>query len=182
MTELGRKQAEAVGRRVEGFLRESEAVLYSSDMTRARETAEIVGFVLGRKPAFHAGLREWSDALALERKMRPVKRDPQPGESFLDWRPCPEHETWREFLARVSAFMEQLSSADLNGATPVLVLHGGSLSNVVIWWLGIPLDVLPETTCFSATPGSMSVLKKNRYGNPVVERLNDTSHLAACGG
>jgi broad specificity phosphatase PhoE len=56
---------------------------------------------------------------------------------------------------------------------PVLVTHGGTLSNLVVAWLGLPLDVLPERTCFSAIPGSISVLKRNRYGNPMIDRLND---------
>jgi len=38
--------------------------------------------------------------------------------------------------------------------------------------------VLPERTPFACSPGGISLLKTNKYGNPVVAYLNDTSHLA----
>ena len=98
--------------------------------------------------------------------------------SLFDWRPFPEAETWREFYARVAATMEHVAQEHNEDDLPVLVVHGGTLSNIVVWWLGLPLDALPERTCFAASPGSVSMLKRNQYGNPVIERLNDRAHLA----
>ncbi len=59
----------------------------------------------------------------------------------------------------------------------LLVVHGGTLSNTVAWWLRLELDAMPERTPFAASPASITVLKTNRFGNPVLDRLNDTAHL-----
>lgn len=74
--------------------------------------------------------------------------------------------------------MDGVTEQHPDGGLAIFIVHGGTLSNIIVWWLGIPLDVLPERTCFSATPGSLSILKRNGYGNAVVERLNDRAHLA----
>ena len=182
LTPLGRAQAQALGKRLSRWLGAEDVRLLSSDMTRAKETADIVGAALGQKAILRPELREWSDPLGLERRTRPEWRGPNSSESLFDWRPFPDHESWREFHERVSQFMSSLLQDKDGARTPVLVVHGGTLSNVVVWWLGIPLDVLPERTCFAASPGSISVLKKNRYGNPVIETLNDCSHLTGIDG
>lgn len=178
LTALGKRQARMVAERLSEWCATCSVSLYSSDMTRARETAEVLGQRLHIEPQLHAELREWSDPLALARRSKPTSSSSQDGQSLLDWRPYDEHETWREFYARVSGFMARLSQDDFEGAAPVVVTHGGTLSNIVVWWLQIPLDVLRERTCFAATPGSISVLKRNRYGTPVIETLNDRAHLA----
>jgi len=181
LTAFGQAQARAVGDWLAQWLAEEGVRLFSSDMTRAKETADIVGAALGQRPVLRAELREWSDPLALERKAFATSPAPSTSESLFDWRPFPGHESWREFHQRVSLVMTSLVQSEDDARTPVLVVHGGTLSNVVVWWLGIPLDVLPERTCFAASPGSLSVLNKNRYGRPVIERLNDRSHLAGLG-
>jgi len=195
LTELGRAQAEAVANRVADLTQGAQVRLFSSDMTRARETAEIVAAEIHCKPSFQPELREWSDPNILEHKTRPEWSDAQaltretssdwtgrlPKEHLFDWRPYDTHETWREFLARISAFMDPLANELDEETLPVLVLHGGSLSNVVVWWLGLPLDSLPDRYCFGGRPGNISILKTNRHGNPVIDRLNDTAHLDALG-
>ena len=71
--------------------------------------------------------------------------------------------------------MEELVGT--NGPMPIIVAHGGTLSNIVTWWLRLPLDALPERNPFSGSPGGITFLKKNQHGNPVVGYLNDTAHL-----
>ena len=95
--------------------------------------------------------------------------------SLFDWKGFPSAETWREFYRRVGDYMTALDEEQ--ETTVLIVTHGGTLSNIVAWWLRLPLDVLPERTPFAASPGSLTVLCKNRWGNPVIERLNDVSHL-----
>ena len=179
LTELGYRQAQAVAKRLTAMATGRDVRLYTSDMTRAHETARIVGSILDRQPILRPELREWSDPHALNRTSSPPWTDPEPDGNIFDWRPYPEHETWREFLHRVADFMNGLAGILPDDALPVLIVHGGTLSNIVVWWLRLPLDHLPEFTCFAATPGSLSILEKNPYGNPVVERLNDQSHLDA---
>ena len=179
LTEFGQRQAECVARRLRDEFDGRPCRVYASPMKRASETAEIVSVELGVSPQVVHDLHEYLGRFALERTEDgedwPIDRS---NWSLFDWRPFPEGETWREFYARVAAAMECIAQEHDEDSLPVLVVHGGTLSNIVVWWLGLPLDALPERTCFSASPGSLSVLAKNECGNPVIERLNDRGHLA----
>jgi broad specificity phosphatase PhoE len=74
--------------------------------------------------------------------------------------------------------------AEREEETVIIVTHGGTTSNIVAWWLGLKLDWLTAHTPFTGGPGSVHLLRTNRLGNRVVDRLNDQTHLhaAALGG
>ncbi len=148
-------------------------------MTRAVETATIINGKLDAPLETVYELHEYNGRFALERTEDGQERTVDESKwSLLDWRPFPEGETWREFYTRVAAAMDGVAERHSDKELPLFCVHGGTLSNIVVWWLGIPLDVLPERTCFAAAPGSVSILNKNQYGNPLIEGLNDRAHLA----
>ena len=180
LTEFGQRQAQCLAKRLCDEACGRPCCLYTSPMKRATETAEIIGVSLGTTPQTVSGLHEYNGRFPLERAEDGKEWTVDNSNwSLFDWRPFPEAETWREFYARVAAAMDTLAQQSGDGEPPIFVIHGGTLSNIVVWWLGLPLDVLPERTCFSASPGSLSILKKNRCGNPIIERLNDRAHLGA---
>ncbi len=183
LTGLGRRQAEAVAARLKQDLADTPCRLYSSDLKRAAQTAEIVGEALGLATQFAPELREFDGGSAAGKSRRWAEENfsPEWATSLFDSRPCPGAETWREFQARVSNYMDGLVEKHGPQYLPILVVHGGTLSNIVVWWLRLPLDDLPERTPFAASPASISVLRRNQYGNPVIERLNDRSHLYRTG-
>jgi len=178
LTDLGQRQAELVAARLREMIGDSPSRIYTSKMQRSVETAEILGHEFGVDPQAIDGLHENNGHFAMERNENgegwQIDRS---NWSLFDWRPFPEAETWREFHARVCAAMNEIEDMHPDGAIPIVVLHGGSLSNAVVWWLRLELDAMPERTCFAAQPASISVLAKTKFGNPVIERLNDTSHL-----
>ena len=58
LSELGVKQANRIGEILKAELSEKRFVMYSSDLLRARQTAEIIGNCLGLTPVFRKELRE----------------------------------------------------------------------------------------------------------------------------
>ena len=58
LTELGRKQAKCTGERLLELLSNAFVNLYSSDLSRAGETAQIIGQILARVPVPIEELRE----------------------------------------------------------------------------------------------------------------------------
>ena len=58
LSELGKIQAGNIGRKLSRELRDKNFVMYSSDLARARQTAEIVGKQLGITPILRRELRE----------------------------------------------------------------------------------------------------------------------------
>lgn len=178
LTDLGRRQAACLGSRLERELGTAPCRLYTSDLRRAAQTAKFVADAIGLAAIRVVELREWGCPAPADLQPGPIA---SPGDERLrflfDTRPAPHIETWREFHARVSGFMDHLAGQLDPGRLPVVVTHGGTLSNIVVRWLGLPLDALPERTPFAASPGSISILRRNEHGNPVIERLNDRTHL-----
>ena len=152
-------------------------------MQRAKETAAIVAQTLNVSVQFVPELREWNGHLAVER-LEPGEEWPRfqgPPSALMDWRPFPSGESWREFYSRVGRRMTQLAAEQGVDELPILVAHGGSVSNVVGWWLGLPLDALPDRSPFKTTPGALSLLRRNKYNKPEVAVLNDRMHLYIAG-
>jgi broad specificity phosphatase PhoE len=182
LTETGRRQAQLLAQRLHKELEERPCRIHTSRMQRAMETARIIGECLHAEPQAAADLHELNGRFAMARtEDEPERVVDNSNWSLFDWRPFPQAETWRQFHARVCAAMEQIARGHPAECVPIVVAHGGTLSNIVAWWLRLPLDVLPERTPFAASPGSITVLKTNKFGKPVVDRLNDTAHLDVAG-
>jgi len=182
LTSLGRRQAACLASRLHDELGQTSCRLYASDMTRAFETADIIGGQIGQTPSRIPELREWNGRFAVERtEIEEERTIDESNGSLFDWRPFPEAETWREFHARVSIWLDELATQDDPTDVPILVMHGGTKINIILWWLGLALDALSERAPFAGMPGSITVLNRNRSDNPVVDRLNDAAHLYSCG-
>jgi broad specificity phosphatase PhoE len=126
LNETGRRQAHELADRMAG---EGIISLWTSDLSRARETAEIVGERIGLKPQLDARLREadrgrWEGRLFID-----IERE-EP-ELYAAWRRAgegfrfPGGESLRDQLDRVSAALSDIRST---GELPALtVAHGGSI-------------------------------------------------------
>lgn len=124
----GREQAHALAARLGG---EGIRVLYSSPLSRARETAEIVGAALGLEPILDARLVEADTGAWTGRLYSDVVAD-EPG-AFDRWRAVdptfrfPDGESVAEQAARVAAALADVAA----GPLPALVVtHGGSIRSV----------------------------------------------------
>jgi broad specificity phosphatase PhoE len=146
-------------------------------MRRARQTAEVLAEALSCTVATVPGLREFNGTLAIEERPFSVSTAIPEGVSIFDWRQAEHGETWREFHQRVCRCMQELEEAASDDHEVVAVVHGGTLSNIVVWWLGLELDSLPDRSPFAASPGSLTVLDTNTFGKHTVDRLNDCCHL-----
>ena len=126
LNDFGRRQAEALAERLAG---DGIDAIYASDLSRARETAEIVGARLGLPVVLEPGLRErnwgtWEGLTGSERD-----RVEYVGEA-------PEEHAAR-VLAAVRAIAERHP-----GRRVVVVTHGGSLRRVQAAAYGMALPVV----------------------------------------
>jgi probable phosphoglycerate mutase len=126
LNDTGRRQARELAEKVAG---DGIASLWASDLSRARETAEIVGERIGMTPALDQRLREgargrWEGSL-----MQDIERA-EP-ELYAAWRRggaqfrFPEGESLLEQQLRVTEALSEIHAA---GPLPALVVcHGGSI-------------------------------------------------------
>jgi broad specificity phosphatase PhoE len=179
LTDLGRRQAACLASRLKQELEGMPARLGCSDLKRALQTAEIVGQEIGVTPQLVPELREFNNGIAagmMREEADKIRREL--AEPFVDWQPYPQSETWRQFYWRVAGCMDRL----VEGQEELLlvVTHGGTLVNVVTWWLQLDIEWLSGLS-FGAHPTSISVLRINHWGDHELGRLNDTAHLYAAG-
>jgi broad specificity phosphatase PhoE len=107
--------------------------LWSSDLSRARETAEIVGAAIGLRPRLDWRLREGARGRWEGHLFEEIERD-EP-ELYAAWRRAgaefrfPAGESLREQQQRVTAALQDIHRA---GPLPALaVCHGGSIRVVL---------------------------------------------------
>ena len=178
LTDLGRRQAKELAERVGSLWGGEDFSLYTSDLHRAKETADIIAKKCGIKPLATPALREMNNGKACGlTEIEAVKIANHTTENdVLDWRHYPGSETWREFNQRVEEFMEDIDSCSNNRLA--IVAHRGTLINIFLWWLGYDLanyQKLPVS--LTTAPGSISFLRYNKWGEKTIEFVNDYSHL-----
>ena len=177
LTELGIQQAQAVADRLKDELKE-EYTVYSSDLMRAKQTAEIICEKLGKTPQFAVEIREHNPGIVSGMHIDEAKKllrevsDPS-----LDWRPFPEAESAGEFYNRVSGFMDKLIQRE---AHVFIVSHGGTIQNIIRWWIGSPLSDYYRVG-YGIANTSVTVLDSTESRERRIERLNDTAHYSRIG-
>ncbi len=126
LNDTGRRQAAELAERVAPL---DLASLWSSDLSRARETAEIVGARVGLTPRLDPRLREANRGRWEGHRFIDIERD-EP-DLYAAWRRAGEQfrfpggESLREQRDRVKASLADIRSA---GPLPALVVcHGGSI-------------------------------------------------------
>jgi 2,3-bisphosphoglycerate-dependent phosphoglycerate mutase len=173
LSEEGRRQASHLGRRLAG---RTFAGLYTSDLKRAAETAQLVGRAVHIDPTTMAELREiflgqW-EGLRTEEL---ASRFPEAWASWTvepNWDLVPGGEGSAAFEARVGRALDQLFDRHPQGDV-LAVTHGGVIQIALHHVVGRPgRGIFP----FRIQNASVSVLEK-RNGRVVVSGVNDIGHL-----
>jgi probable phosphoglycerate mutase len=145
LTDQGRREAERLRERLQTF---DLALVLTSPMRRARETADICG--VGERAEVDDRLQEW-DYGAYEGVTTPEIRETVPG--WTVWSgPCPDGETVKQVGARADVVLARLEPVD---GTVAVFSHGHFLRVLIARWLGLaPTD----GRLFALRTGTLSVL------------------------
>jgi len=173
LSELGERQCRAQAARLRGV---KLAGLFSSDLLRARRSAELIGAPHGLTPTTLPALREmamgrWDGLTAAEIR----RREP---EAFADWMarvgefPFPEGESVPDLVARAVPAFEALAAAHTGDAIAI-VAHGGTNRALLCHALGLPLGRL---LAFGQDYGALTVLEASA-GGWALRRMNERPML-----
>lgn len=182
LTELGIKQAENIGKNLAREFGDNKYILFSSDLIRAKHTAEIIASYLGLEPIYTNALREFDLGEAIGHTKEWARNNQKclvfPG--TVDWaqsifeRPFENAETKAEVWKRVSIFLDQIMSN--TDKDIIIVSHDGTLSILFALWLGLDIEYLNKIN-LSGKTGGVSFLSEDDNGNRIISRLNDMSYL-----
>lgn len=173
LTEKGKLQAKKTAIRL---LNENIDVIYSSDLKRAKKTAEIIGNVLNLNITPLKCLRE-------------IYFGSWEGQSFelLNSKYEKEHKLWlmepHKFNKEGAENLHQLQERAMLGINKILnvdigkniliVSHGATLKTIILGLLDMDLKYYNKLTLGNA---SISIIEFRDY-NKVLKLFNDTSHL-----
>lgn len=172
LSAIGLRQAEAVARAVAEF---KPVALFSSDLLRARVTAEAAARATGLTLQTDPALRECSfgawEGLTFDQiqTLHP--------EAYAEWQRNAHHsppggESIVQVATRMSDAVAHIREK-FDGQVVALVAHGGCLQAMLCHALGIPPRAFWP---FRLEPASLSELALYEPG-PVLYRVNDTHHL-----
>jgi broad specificity phosphatase PhoE len=173
LNEQGRAQAAALAERLD---RETIDAVWTSDLSRARETAEIVCTRLGMTAGITTELREidvggW-EGMRFEQIRESHPEAVAARERGEDIPRGGTGERVAEFQARVVSGLER-AAATAPGGTLLLVVHGGVVKALVGHLLDVPLHNIGRIT--SGQNASLSEIKFGK-GGPQLVRLNESHH------
>lgn len=175
LTVLGLAQAGALARRL---VSEPSGALYSSDLGRARKTAEIIAAKTGQNIRFDARLRERHLGIFQGLSKPEIKQNfPEERRLFKTAGPAyvvPGGESARQAAARMLECLGEVASQHA-GETVVVIAHGGTVTALLTHTLGLPLDA-PRR--FERPNASWNVFSCNA-GQWLLETWGDVSHLNA---
>ena len=184
LTELGVEQAKRMGKRLAEEVGHKEYVIYSSDLLRAKHTANLVADFFDTTPVLTAALREMNLGEAVEKSKDWARKNVRcpvwPG--TIDWpayiedQPFIGAESKKDVWNRLLCFYNQLMKNDEENI--ILVSHDGTLSIFYALWLGFDIPMLNDFQ-LSGCQGGVSFLRQDAHGHRMISRLNDPSYI--CG-
>jgi broad specificity phosphatase PhoE len=132
LNDTGRRQAVELAAR---FASTSVDALYSSDLARARETADVIGESLGLPVSLDPRLREvdvgeWSGLTSLEIEARYPERDRARRDGATPWT---RGESYEAMSARVLRALDEIATAHEPGRV-LVITHGGPMR--AVWLAG----------------------------------------------
>ena len=173
LSDLGRRQAQLLARRFQPIAIEA---LYSSPLSRALETARLIGEVIGREPVIDPRLTELNYGSWESRIFAEVKRT-DPIYRSWDADPAavapPEGETGIELLDRAWPFMADVAQRHPSGNV-VVVCHKTVCRLLACHIMGVPLAEYRRR--LPMQNAAVNILETAGQNWSVVA-LNDTSHL-----
>ena len=177
LTERGISQANALSNRLQVLLDGLEFTLFSSDLLRASETAEIITTRFKKEIIYLRDLRELNNSVAVNLTNNDARKIMNPPtEPLEDWISFDGGESWRMLYSRVTKVLKHISSIEEKRA--VVVSHGNTLRCIILSWLDIPLK---DRISFDLHTCSITWLRVNRLGQRTIRKLNECGHLAMLG-
>lgn len=176
LTDLGREQARALARRLvcEGW---SLSAIHTSDLSRAAETAQILGDAL-RAPVFpDERLREHDVGILTGLTLAQIEQQYPEIRRALHHDPVlpviPGEESQDAFCLRVVSMLDQIRSSHSGEQAVAIVSHGRTLGMILVHLLGLDPD---RRMPFRFGNTSLSVVELYPHRN-LLASLNDLCHL-----
>lgn len=174
LSELGVKQAKNIGEKLKEELAGKEFVMYSSDLLRAKQTAEIIANYLGITPILRNELRERNLGKCCGKSVQWLRENIEQQEKTVDDRLFSDAESRRDEWNRLKPFFDEIVSNDEENI--IIVSHGDLLSVFNTMFMGLNVEALNSFEIFGLS-GGVSYMFENNEGKRFIKRISDMSYI-----
>ena len=174
LSELGVEQADRIGERLKAELSEKKFVMYSSDLLRAKQTAEIVGQYLGLIPILRTELRERNLGKCCGKSVQWLRENLEKQEKTIDDRLFSDAESRRDEWKRLQPFFDEVMASDDENI--IIVSHGDLLSVFNTMFLGLSIETINTSEMFGLA-GGVSYMFENNERKRFIRRMSDMSYV-----
>ena len=174
LTETGRQQADNIGRKLKDELAEKNFVIYSSDLLRAKQTAEIISEHLGNTPVLKKELRERNLGKCCGKSVQWLRENIECQEKTVDDRMFSDAESRRDVWNRLKPFFDGIMSDDSENI--IIVSHGDLLSVFNTMFQGLDVETINNCELFGLA-GGVSHMFENDGGKRFIKRISDMSYI-----
>ena len=174
LSKLGIEQANKIGENLKKLVNGKQFVMYSSDLLRARHTAQIVGSYLGVTPVLQPELRERNLGKCVGKSVQWLKENLEMQERTIDDRLFSDAESRRDEWNRLAPFFDMIMENEEENI--IIVSHGDLLSVFNAMFLGLGVDFLDRGELFGFA-GGVSFLAVTDVGKRIIKRMGDLSFM-----
>ncbi|MEW4353965.1 histidine phosphatase family protein [Streptococcus pneumoniae] len=174
LSELGRKQAENIALKLKEELGDRNFVLYSSDLLRAKQTAEIIGEHLDIVPILRQELRERNLGKCCGKSVNWLKANLEQHERYIDDKCFSDAESRREEWSRLKPFFDEIMNNEEENI--IIVSHGDLLSVFNTMFLGLEVETLNNFELFGFS-GGVSYMFQNDDGKRFIKTMSNMEYL-----
>ena len=174
LTELGKQQADRIAEKLKQELSGKEVVLYTSDLKRARQTADSIADLLQVAPIEAPELRERNLGKCCGKSVQWLRENLECNEKTVDDRLFSDAESRRDEWNRLRPFFDRVMADDSENI--VIVSHGDLLSVFNAMFLGLDVESMNSCELFGFA-GSVSQMIVRDDGKQMIRRIGDMSFV-----
>ena len=174
LTETGKQQADNIGRNLKAELTGKDFIMCSSDLLRAKQTAQIVAEHLGITPIYKSELKERNLGKCCGKSVQWLRENIECQEKTIDDRLFSDAESRRDEWNRLKPFFDAIMSDDSENI--IIVSHGDLLSVFNSMFLGLDVESINNAEIFGLS-GGVSQMFENNEGKRFIKRISDMSYI-----
>lgn len=174
LTELGKQQADNIGRKLGDELAGKDIIMFSSDLKRAQQTADEIARYLGVEPILRKELRERNLGKCCGKSVQWLRENMECLENTVDDRMFSDGESRRDAWNRLKPFYEEVMASDAENI--IIVSHGYLLSLWNAMFLGLSVEAYYQVDIHGPA-GGVSHMIVDDNGKHRVRHISDMSYI-----
>ena len=174
LTELGKQQADQIAAKLKQELAGKEAVLYTSDLKRAKQTADSIADQLQIVPVVKMELRERNLGKCCGKSVQWLRENLECDEKTIDDRLFSDAESRRDEWNRLKPFFDQVMAESSENI--IIVSHGDLLSVFNAMFLGLGVESLNSCEMFGFAGGVSQMIVRDD-GKRIIKQISDMSFV-----